>query len=386
MRVGTLELGRAGGWSMQASSRRAVTRIALLALALAWALAAIALLGFSGGAPAGGIAAQDAQTFLAGYVQPSGRVVRRDQGGDTVSEGQAYALLLAQAVGDEATFARVWGWTRAHLQRPDGLLSYLAARSGAVRDTTPAADADVLTAWSLARATGRGAAGYHAAARRMANAILSHETARRGTLLMLAAGPWATGAPVTLDPSYWAPEAFSALGRFTGDGRWQALVRSSLALTGSLTGAGATLPPDWARVDGTTATATPAPDGRQSRVRYGLDAQRLVVWLGASCDPAARRLAARWASKLPLGARSRALALAPSGSLIDTSTNALPLVAAAGAAAAAGEPVRRDRLLDEAGRVEAAHPTYYGAAWLALGRTLLSTSALGGCANGRAGS
>ena len=43
------------------------------------------------------------ERFLDAYVDPDGRVVRRDQGGDTVSEGQAYALLLATAVGDEAT-------------------------------------------------------------------------------------------------------------------------------------------------------------------------------------------------------------------------------------------------------------------------------------------
>jgi len=31
-----------------------------------------------------------AESFLDRYVEPDGRVVRLDQGGDTVSEGQAY--------------------------------------------------------------------------------------------------------------------------------------------------------------------------------------------------------------------------------------------------------------------------------------------------------
>jgi len=46
--------------------------------------------------------------WLARYVQPDGRVARPDQGGDTVSEGQSYALGLALAAGDLATFDRVW--------------------------------------------------------------------------------------------------------------------------------------------------------------------------------------------------------------------------------------------------------------------------------------
>src|SRR6266571_1756749 len=45
-------------------------------------------------------ARSSAQAFLDGYIDPDGRVVRRDQGGDTVSEGQSYAMLTAVALGD----------------------------------------------------------------------------------------------------------------------------------------------------------------------------------------------------------------------------------------------------------------------------------------------
>jgi endoglucanase len=84
-------------------------------------------------------------------------------------------------------------------------------------------------------------------------------------------------------------------------------------------------------------------------------------------------------------ARSRALALSTRGSVVNGATNATPLVAAAAAAQAAGETGRRDQLLAEATGTQDAHRTYYGAAWLALGRTLLTTSALGGCAAGGGG-
>jgi len=337
-------------------------------------------LSLDGGSAHAADAARAARGFLSRYVEADGRVVRRDQGGDSVSEGQAYGLLLAQSVGDQRAFARIWDWTRTHLQRPDGLLAYLADGAGAVRDPTPASDADVLAAWALSMASGPDASYYHAQARRLAGAVLVGETAARGGLLMLAAGPWATGAPASLDPSYWSLVAFEALGRFTGDPRWASLSRSGYMLARELSEDGTRLPPDWARVDGTVATPTPAPDGRSPRTQYGLDAQRLVVWLAASCQSGPRRLAARWWALLSSPGRARALALAPDGSVVGPATNAMPLVAAAAAASASGHPVSRDRLLDEAARVQASHPTYYGGAWLALGRMLLTTSALGGCA------
>ena len=52
------------------------------------------------------------------------------------------------------------------------------------------------------------------------------------------------------------------------------------------------------------------------------------------------------------------------------------LVAAAGAASAAGQPAARDGLLDEAENLDRQTRTYYGAAWVALGRILLDTKLL----------
>jgi len=359
-----------------------------------WIGAAIALgvlvglvlagLDFDGSSASEAEAAAATRGFLRLYVEADGRVVRRDQSGDSVSEGQAYGLLLAQSVDDHDAFSRIWDWTRTHLQRPDGLLASLSNQAGAVRDPTPASDADVLAAWALSIASGPGASYYHAQARRLANAVLTAETTTRGGLLMLAAGPWATGDPVSLNPSYWSLDAFEALGRFTGDPRWAALSQSSYALAEALSEHGRRLPPDWARVDGTVATPTPAPNGQARLTQYGLDAQRLVVWLAASCQRGSRQLAGKWWTLLASPDHARALVLAPNGSVLDAATNAMPIIAAAAAASASGHRLARDRLLDMAAREQASHPTYYGAAWLALGRTLLTTTALGGCATSNA--
>ena len=37
------------------------------------------------------------------------------------------------------------------------------------------------------------------------------------------------------------------------------------------------------------------------------------------------------------------------------------------------------QLLDQADEANSAHPTYYGAAWVALGRVMLTSNALGAC-------
>jgi endoglucanase len=354
--------------------------VALAAALIVPALALVLPRAAGGPGPEDG-ARRAAEQFLERYVQPDGRVVRHDQGGDTVSEGVSYALLLADLAGDDATFARVWRWARANLRRPDGLLAWRANRNGII-DPMPASDADLVSAWALARYTGPNARRFRRDGHRLARAVLRHETATRGSRLVLAAGPWATGEPVTINPSYWALSGFRELGRRTGDVRWARLSAGSVHLARRLSANGRALPPDWARMDGGHASPTPAPNGEAPRVQYGLDAQRVVVWLAAGCDPAGRRLARSWWRLLSQPGRDRALALTTSGAILDRRTNALPLVASAAAANAARRNGDRDRLLGEAERADAAHPTYYGSAWVALGRALLTTDLLGGCARG----
>ena len=140
-----------------------------------------------------------ASAFLARYVDRDGRVVRRDQGGDTVSEGQSYAMLLAAAIGDRARFDRVWHWTRAHMERPDGLLSW---RPG---DRQPAADADLDAARALLVAARRfNRPGLARDARRIGRSVRGEESTLIGGRRVLVAGPWAR-AQAIVNPSYVAP-------------------------------------------------------------------------------------------------------------------------------------------------------------------------------------
>lgn len=292
-----------------------------------------------------------ARAFLDRYVDADGRVVRRDQGGDTVSEGQAYALLAAVAVGDRARFDRVWAWTTRHLRRDDGLLSWHWA-DGKVADPQSSSDADLDAAHALKLAATKWREPALArTARRMADAMRGQEIS--GGVIM--AGPWAKDRGV-INPSYYDPRGLQALHMDDVATATRTVVRALTA---------AKPPTDWARLGPPPAQSGPPNGGGPAA--YGYDAARVPIRLAASCDPRDRRLAA--SLKGLEGA-------APAPHPVFT-------VARAAQAFAAGDRARAASLLDAAARLDQASPTYYGAAWVALGRLLLQTDLLGSCSAAR---
>jgi len=343
----------------------------LVLAAVAAAVAGLAYAGSGGPAPKPTAQARaDVDAFFHRYVVADGRVVRWDQGGDTVSEGQAYAMLLAVATDRPGSFAQVWRWDRDHLQEAGGLFAYRWG-DGRVVTAQPAADADLDTAWALvAAATRFHQPAYRTAGVAVASTVLATETATVAGRLQLVAGPWAVTTPVAIDPSYLAPEAAAALQQATGDPRWTAV-----ATDGTDRLKGFRLPPNW--VDGTRAVGTPTGHGRPA---YGLDAQRTPVWLAASCTPADRTVAAGYWPVLDRTAgHGRAISYSLSGHRLVKAANPLGLVATAAAATAAGHHQAARSFLDQADRQAGRYHTYYGDAWVALGRVLLTTTWLTGC-------
>jgi hypothetical protein len=104
---------------------------------------------------------------------------------------------------------------------------------------------------------------------------------------------------------------------------------------------------------------------------------RTLVRLAEDPDPAGREIAAAaWPAF-----EGRAPADIPvehdlSGQPVGGTRHPIALVAAAAAADAAGDASARTELLDAAEALDRQTPTYYGAAWVALGRVMLDTDAL----------
>lgn len=326
------------------------------------------------------LAAADA--FLDRYVDPDGRVVRRDQGGDTVSEGQAYAMLISVGVDDRARFDRTWRWTRENLQRPDGLLSYLW-RDGHVEDPQAASDADLDAVRALLLAADRfGEETYRREALRIAKGIVEQETAAGEGRAVLLAGPWADfDDRLVLNPSYFAPRSYALLAEATGDDAWNQLSASSREIVTGLTANGSRLPPNWAVLeDGEAARPSGPPNNEGEPADYGFDAARLPLRYAESCDPRDRALAAGvWRVLGPRGTEQLSTRHSLDGAPSEEGVHPVGLVGAAAAAQAAGEHDTTTSLLTRADELDSRFPTYYGSALIALGRLMLTTDRLGAC-------
>jgi endoglucanase len=329
--------------------------------------------------------AKYAHAFLHRWVAADGRVVRRDQGGDTVSEGQAYGMLLALAVRDRKEFDTIWRWTKVHLQNPNGSLAS-SWRDGHVVDPMPASDADVDSAIALLRAAGR----WHRRALRTAGDRIATATLRASTIRtrpgrLLTAGPWATGrggGQVEIAPDYLVAGTAVQLAVRTGRSTWRQVAAGTAVMDTTLIHDTA-LPPDWVVAPsgaGSRASEVKpagAPDGSNGP-RYGLSAPRLLIRLAASCRAGDRALAAR-ASDASVRADAPAIRGLDGSARVDWK-HPVSSVAAAAVQTARGNTAAARSALARAEDQQRHTPTYYGAAWVALGYALLHRGVLGSCA------
>jgi endo-1,4-beta-D-glucanase Y len=324
-----------------------------------------------------GAATSAARSFLRTYMVDGGRIQRTDQGGDTVGEGQAYGMLLAAGIGDERRFDEIWSWTRAHMEQPDGLLAFHWV-GGRVVDPSPASDADLDATRALLVAS----CTFHRpdlrrSAIRIGNAILARETGRAGPLDILDAGPWADkDGQLAFNPSYVDPLSLRALAAASGNRRFVQIATDSTSVVNQLA---RPLPPDWASVNTQSGQAIPvsAAGATGGTGLFSYDAPRTLVRMAVDPSPAGRAIAARaWSVFSATQPQDIVTEHSLSGAAIGSTHSPVTLVAVAGAARAAGDNAAVTELLAQAQTFNAQHPTYYGSAWVALGRMLLTTDRL----------
>jgi endoglucanase len=281
------------------------------------------------------------QSYCRHFISSDGQVIIPEEGGGTISEAQAYALLRAVWANDATVFNRVYAFTYEKLSRVrthgDSLLAWrwgrLPGGSWGVLDANSATDGDLDYALALVLAhrlgwqAPPGLPDYREEARRVQADILAREVvALPGGDLLLTPGNWhELKPPYLVNPSYFSPAAyrlFASTPSETDSGRiaervgavrapplqpdaketdnparWSRLHQSTYKLLGQLTPGlgsqtGVGLFPDWCRVDAAGRLA-PAP-GKDTR--FGWEAVRLPfrvaldgLWFG---DPQAAQLLA----------------------------------------------------------------------------------------------
>ena len=221
--------------------------------------------------------------FKSRYIQEDGCVVDTGNGGISHSEGQGYAMVLAELAGDREMFDRIWRWTDENLAQPDKALFIWRYNPGAANplaDRNNASDGDMLIAWALTRAAARwqepSVAGRAAGIRA---AIASELVLEQDKLLLLpAAQGFVHGAGTVLNLSYYIWPALSEFADKEPRGPWEQVIKDGLWLLGQSRFGAHQLPSDWISYRNGN-VAGPATGWEP---RFGFDAIRIPLYLGLS--------------------------------------------------------------------------------------------------------
>jgi endo-1,4-beta-D-glucanase Y len=264
-------------------------RVMVLILALLAAFRATAATGAAGSAA---LLADGWRQYKDRFVTSEGRVVDNANGGISHSEGQGYAMLIAERLDDRPTFEAIWRWTQSNLLvRGDGLTAWRwSPQVPHVADHNNATDGDLLIAWALAEASDRWhVSDYRNSARQIvaglaANVVIA---SRFGPILLPGSAGFSgkdqPDAPV-INLSYWIFPAFKHLRAVSDAIDWDALMATGKTLIGLSRFGPRRLPSNWISL----APAQPEPAHSFPAV-FGYDAVRIPFYL-AWGEPADRDL------------------------------------------------------------------------------------------------
>lgn len=249
-----------------------------------------------------------------GYISADGYVLdssRHD--GEVTSEGQAYALVRASWMRDEAMFSHVLRWTEARLRRPDGLYSWRWSpkRGGQVLDPNTASDADQEIAFALILGSHvfRQPA-YLRRAREILRAVRTVEGIAVGSAWFPSAGNWAVQERI-VNLSYFVPYAYPYFVRADPEGQWDRVVDVGYSLVShTLELPGVRLIPDFMLV-GDDGAVQLLPAGSSLSRDFSFDAMRIFWRVAVDCRVHRRMRACAD----PVGARALAGLLARDGAI-----------------------------------------------------------------------
>ncbi|MEM1129546.1 MAG: glycosyl hydrolase family 8 [Pseudomonadota bacterium] len=259
------------------------------------------------------------------HLTSDGRVVDIFQQSGSHSEGQGYAMCIAEALGDQDAFERIHAWTEANLAvRPNDSLfawRWLPQDGGVVQDLNNASDGDLFIAWSLVRASNRfNRPDFLTRASEIAadlKSICIRPCPDRSECLVLMPGEtgFETETGVIQNPAYYMYKALHELSDATEIPEFDQCASDGLALVSRLSRT--ELVPDWCEIspDG----VGPAP---MKSFDFGYEALRVplfLVWSGLPGHPAVKRAAAAYAPYLQSGSKETPTVIQQDGTVSESS-------------------------------------------------------------------
>lgn len=242
--------------------------------------------------------------FRASFISREGRVVDSANNGISHSEGQGYAMLMAEWADDRETFERLLNWTRGNLSRPrDALFAWRWSPDRQVaRDMNSATDGDIVIGWALQRAAERWSVpAWRSMAEAIARDVLRLSVRQVAGRTVLLPGPFGFEKQehVVLNPSYYNTPALRALARLAPSPFWSKLEADGQWLLATARFGRWELPADWIELNRRSGSVTPAAEWAP---RFSWDAIRVPLfqaWAGESHAPALGAALNFWTNATP---------------------------------------------------------------------------------------
>lgn len=213
--------------------------------------------------------------FKQQFVSPEGRVSDNGNGGISHTEGQGLAMLMASQYDDQATFERIWGWTKNNLQvREDKLFAWSWSVPEGVKDLNNASDGDLLIAWALARAYQKWQTPEYLSASIEISQTIREKLLRKtskGLVILPGLVGFESPEGTVVNLSYWVFPAIDGLKQIDPSPQWSELKLSGLKLIKEARFGKWRLPPDWLLIGNTLSPTT--------NDRFGYDAVRTPLYL-----------------------------------------------------------------------------------------------------------
>ncbi len=205
----------------------------------------------------------------------SGKVVRPENGGDTVSEGIGYGMLIGVFMNDEPMFDALWSYAKSHFNG-NHLMAWCqgTGQTGSCNTSSSSAtDGDEDMAYALLMASKQWSGGSYASdATMLIGNIYAHEVS--GSIL-LAGDSFGSNGPNQLDPSYFAPSYYRAFASVDSGHDWMGVLNESYTILAAASG-NYGLVPNWVSQNGAGTSAVDSTHG----IYFSYDACRTPFRIG----------------------------------------------------------------------------------------------------------